>query len=129
MTGYHISIGYLSGYDKDEAWQVLKKVTLDLCNHSVRIATEAILFGMDPFKAEEYARAYEGASLEQRGTEDSTLRIIEADEKEGTPPQIMQLASGTGESRLLKEAMRRAFCPLVMEEMHKLGIEINVNVA
>lgn len=34
MTGYHISIGYLSGgkYDKEEAWEILKQVVLELCN-------------------------------------------------------------------------------------------------
>lgn len=129
MTGYHISIGYLSGYDKDEAWEVLKRVVLELCNAPARIAEEAMRFGMDGAVAREYAEAYRGASLETHGTEDSTLRIIEKNEAEGTPPQIMQLAGGSGPSRLYKEQMRRAFCRLVMYEMHKLEIEININVA
>lgn len=127
MTGYHISIGYLSGYDKDEAWEVLKKVVLDLCHNPHHLVDEAVAFGMNPASAAEYAAAYVNASEETRGTEDSTLRIIEA--KDGDPPQIMQLAGGGGESRTIKEAMRRAFCRLVMREMHKLEIEINVNVA
>lgn len=130
MTGYHISIGYLSGgpVDKDEAWDILKGVVLDLCHAPARIADEAIDFGMDAATASEYALAYAGASLGYRGTEDSTLRIIEKD-NEGNPPQIMQLAGGAGESRVIKEAIRRAFCRLVMKEMHKREIEININVA
>lgn len=129
MTGYHISIGYLSGYDKDEAWEVLKSVVLDLCHNPHHLVDEAVRFGMDPKTACEYAAAYVGASLEKQGTEDSTLRIIEGERAEGNPPQIMQLAGGSGESRTIKEQMRRAFCRLVMREMHKLEIEININVA
>jgi|ERR1043165_2461901 hypothetical protein len=131
MTGYHISIGYLSGgpYDKEDAWEILKQVALDLCNAPARIADEAISFGMNRDIATEYAAAYVGASIATRGTEDSTLRIIEANEKEGTAPQIMQLAGGADPSRSIKEAIRRAFCRLVMYEMHKREIEININVA
>lgn len=130
MTGYHISVGYQSGGpDKDEAWEILKRVVLDLCNAPALIADEAITFGMDRATAIEYADAYVGASEATRGTEDSTLRIIEANAAEETPAQIMQLAGGAGPSRPIKEAMRRAFCRLVMTEMHKLGIEININVA
>ena len=130
MTGYHISIGYMSGCpDKEEAWETLKAVVLDLCNAPALIADEAISFGMDRATALEYAGAYVGASIANRGTEDSTLRIIEADAKEGTPPQIMQLAGGIDPSRSIKEAIRRAFCRLIMREMHKREIEININVA
>lgn len=129
MTGYHISIGYLSGYDKDEAWKVLKMTVLDLCHNPHHLVDEAVRFGVDPRTACEYAAAYVGASEATQGTEDSTLRIIEKNEAEGTPPQIMQLAGGSGESRTIKEAMRRAFCRIVMREMHKLEIEININVA
>lgn len=129
MTGYHISIGYLSGgdYDKDEAWEVLKKVVLDLCHNPHHLMDELVSFGMNPRIAAECAAAYVGASEATRGTEDSTLRIIEA--KDDDPPQVMQLAGGADEWRVHKEATRRAFCRLVMREMHKLEIEININVA
>jgi len=130
MTGYHISIGYMSGGpDKEEAWEILKEVVLDLCNAPARIADEATSFGMDRTTAIEYAGAYVGASIANRGTEDSTLRIIEANEKEETQPQIMQLAGGADPSRSIKKAIRRAFCRLVMHDMHKREIEININVA
>ena len=131
MTGYHISIGYLSGgdYDKDEAFEVLKSVVLDLCRAPARIAGEAMNYGMPEALAHEYAQPYTTASLENRGTEDSTLRIIEKNEAEETVAHIMQLAGGADPSRSLKEAMRRAFCRLVMYEMHKREIEININVA
>lgn len=135
MTGYHISIGYQSGGpDKEEAWEILKRVVLELCHSPHRLADEAVRFGMGTHEAFKYASAYASASEELRGTEDSTLRIIEANElsarrEEGTVPQVMQLAGGSGESRVIKEAMRRAFCRLVMAEMHKREIEININVA
>jgi hypothetical protein len=131
MTGYHISIGYLSGgdFDKDEAFQVLKKVALELCHNPHHLVDEAVRFGMRPQTACDYAAAYVNASEEQRGTEDSTLRIIEGERAEGNPPQIMMLAGGAGESRTIKEQIRRAFCRLIMREMHKLEIEVNINVA
>lgn len=129
MTGYHISIGYLSGYDKEEAWKVLKLVVLELCHNPHHLVDEAVRLGMNPMTACEYAAAYIGASEELQGTEDSTLRIIEGSRAEGNPPQIMMLAGGSGESRTIKEQIRRAFCRLVMAEMHKLEIEININVA
>lgn len=128
MTGYHISIGYLSGADKDEAWIALKRVVLELCHNIARIADEAACFGMSTKVANEYALAYQDATEEQHGTKDSTLRIIER-KGENDPPQVMQLAGGSGESRDIKEEMRRAFCRLVMHDMHQLGLEININVA
>lgn len=127
MTGYHITVAYLSGYDRGEAWQVLKRTTLELCHNWQRIAQEAQRHGMAGNVAAEYAMAYKDAGDATRGTEDSTLMIIGA--KDDEPPQIMQLADGEGSSRTIKEAMRRAFCRLVMEDMHRLGIEININVA
>lgn len=130
MTGYHISIGYQSGGpDKEEAWEILKRVVLEICNRPHYLIDEAVRFGMQPREAHEYAGAYASACVEYAGTEDSTLRIIEGPRAEGNPPQIMMLAGGSGESRTIKEAMRRAFCRTVMDEMHKRGIEININVA
>lgn len=128
MTGYHLSIGYLSGGDKAQAWDTLKTVVLNLCHDPVRIANEAVRLGMNRTTAHECARAFASASLEFQGTEDSTLRIIEGDRAEGNP-QIMMLAGGSGQSRTIKEAIRRAFCRLVMTEMHRRDIEININVA
>lgn len=130
MTGYHITIGYLSAADKDEAWRVLKGVVASLCADPTRIAAEAGCFGMSPAVASEYAEAYRSFSSKNGRTEDSTLVILERDAT--TPesePQVMQLASGGGFERGAKEATRRAFCRLVMNEMHKLEYEININVA
>lgn len=123
------SIGYLSGYDKDEAWKVLKLTTLELCHDPARVVDEAVRFGMNPMTACEYASAYVGASDELQGTADSTLRIIEGERAEGNPPQIMMLAGGAGESRTIKEQIRRAFCRVLMDAMHGLELEININVA
>jgi DNA repair exonuclease SbcCD ATPase subunit len=49
-------------------------------------------------------------------------RTIYFDEKN---QRVVQMASG---DRLVKEHIRRAFCRLVMAEMHKLNIEINIVV-
>lgn len=130
MTGYHISIGYLSGDDNDKAWAMLKRIVADLCAKPEVIAEEAMAFGMRPETAKEYAESYRSFSLETGRTEDSTLVVKERDlDDEDSYVQIMQLASGRGVSRTNKEAMRRAVCRILMREMHKRGLEININVA
>ncbi len=130
MTGYHISIGYLSSGDKDEAWVALKDVVAKLCAEPAIIGMEALRYGMRAENVREYAEAYRSFSVETGRTEDSTLVIKEADPDDPESyHQVMQLAGGGGESRGLKEAMRRAFCRLVLEEMHRQEYEININVA
>lgn len=130
MTGYHITIGYLSGYDKDEAWGVLKRTVARVCANPELIAAEAHELAMPLEVAREYAESYRSFSADTGRTEDSTLTIKEKDPKDSdSEPQVMQLASGGGSSRAIKEAMRRAVCRIVMREMHGLGIEININVA
>jgi len=130
MTGYHITIGYLSGADKGEAWEVLKREVAELCAEPAIIAHELLRHGMDVNRVREYAEAYRSFSPETGRTEDSTLVIKERDlDDEESEPQVMQLASGGGRSRTLKEATRRAVCRLLLERMHRRGIEININVA
>lgn len=130
MTGYHISIGYLSGGDKDEAWATLKEVVAKLCAEPAAVAMEALKYGMPPDRVREYAEPYRSFSAATGRTEDSTLVIKEADPDDPESyHQVMQLAGGGGESRGLKEATRRAFCRLVLKEMHKREYEININVS
>jgi len=123
MTGYHITLGYMSNRNDGanrEVWQEVVRLALNICDSPELIASEAVALGMSPATAREYAQAYKERF-------DSTIRFKEADGD--SPAQIMQLAGGAGPSRSIKEAMRRAFCRLLMHECHKREIEINVNVA
>lgn len=122
MTSYTLSIGYLSGCsfkgNDDEAWQALVNCVEALKHDPDRIVAEARRLGA-PEQCEHgcctlraYAEAYQ--------SQDATL-ITYPDEK-----AIRQFASG---DRTLKEHVRRAFCRLVMEDMHRQGIEVNLAVS
>lgn len=126
MTGYHITIGYNSAGDRRKAFETLKAVVQDIRTDSERLIREVWREKQYPHQRDretlkEYAEMY---LLPAR---DHTLTIIEPHDDE--PGQIMQLASGGGESRDIKEELRRAFSRLVILEMHRRGIEVNLVVA
>jgi len=127
MTGYHISIGYNSTLTHIEragmTWEALKEVVAELRSQPNLIVGEVQRERSnlaEPHILLDYAAAYQDGI-------DKTLNIIEA--TDDRPAEIMQLASGSGDGRDIKEAMRRAFCRLVIFEMHKRGIEVNLIVA
>lgn len=124
MTGYHISVGYNSGAKREDVWRELKLVVEQLRHQSQAIIDELrrvegpLAFGDQELR--EYAEMY-GA---QR---DLTLTIHEAeDDREA---QIVQLASGGGTARDIKEALRRSFSRLVIAAMHTRRMEVNLHVA
>lgn len=121
MTGYHIRIGYNSKWNKDEAWHELVACVGRLRNDPARIIGEVVRLDgnvADAALLEAFARVY-------ADTGDVTLTIRDTPEDRS----VVQLASGGGPGRDLKERFRRAFCRLVIEEMHRLGIEVNLEVA
>lgn len=126
MTGYTIEVGYNSAQGGEEVWDKLKTVAKGICKKPEQIAEEAIKFGAgqrcNKDSLMEYAEAYKECG--EKGTADLTVRIIEGEE-----PYISQSASGGGEAREIKEHLRRAFCRLVLYEMHKSLMEINIRVA
>lgn len=123
MTGYYISVGYnarAGASVKAGLWQELKEAALDLCEHYERIALEAhrLESGYSVAALAEYAELYHSRA-------DATIQFLEPPDEE---PQIMQLASGGGLGRDMKEALRRAFARLLIQEMHKKRIEVNLVV-
>ena len=119
MTGYYIEVGYNSCNDNDEVWKTLKEKALYLKQHpEIIIENCFVIEGRDD---EEEIR--EGGE-HYKNCNDLTLKIIEESENN----VITQYASGGGASRDIKEKLRRAFCRCIMNEMHKLGMEININV-
>lgn len=124
-TGYTLELGYQSGYSSHaDAWEALKAYALYLCDHPAEIYDEARKFGapdaLDGERLMDYAARYHGAV-------DLTLVIQdpEGDEK----GHVYQCASGGAPARVLKEHLRRAFCRLVIAEMHRKGIEVNLTVS
>ena len=121
-TGWSLSIGYNSGYsyngDDQEAWDELVRVTKKLCEHPERIEAEAYAYGAplaDPngetlFSYCERYREQQGGTI----TINQDQRVIH------------QIASG---DRAMKEYVRRAFCRLILQDMHRLNIEVNLIVA
>lgn len=123
MTGYIFSIGYLSGYSfsggPEDAWKQLAEVVQSLSGAPALIVHEVIsVEGGDAGELFPYAERYTSA--------DATLRVNEDEHS------VLQCASGSNSgdmSRAIKEKVRRGFCRLVIREMHKRGIEVNLQVA
>lgn len=126
MTGYHITIGYnsaLNSAEKRRAFETLKEVV-----EMVRVQTDRLIAEVERERGTiDHALIREYAAACVPPPQDSTLTVIEPDGDD--PGQIMQLASGGGDSRDYKEQLRRAFSRLVILDMHKRGIEVNLVVA
>jgi hypothetical protein len=127
-TSYYIEIGYNSGFSSQiiDEWHMLKDVAIAICDHPERIAEEAIAFGAPRTLEGEDLFAYAHSYATR---EDLTISFVESKDEYGKPDCfILQCASGGGASRILKEHLRRAFCRLVLYEMHRRGIEITIRV-
>ena len=123
MTGYYIEVGYNSAHNNDDVWEKLKEVTKYYCDNPELIVGEVLRIYKDwsySDKGEliEYANAY----TEQT---DLTIKIIEKEDEK----YIQQYASGGGNSREIKEHLRRAFCRLILNKMHENCMEINIRVS
>ncbi|MBN2267761.1 MAG: hypothetical protein JW725_05500 [Candidatus Babeliaceae bacterium] len=126
MTGYHIEIGYngahRTGYDS--MWEELKRTAREIADHPEKIVAEARRLNAPETcdkgccHLDTYADNYKD-SFETSG---HPVSIIE----HGKDRQIMQLASTADE---IKYHVRRAYVRLVIEEMHRKGIEVNLTVA
>lgn len=128
-TSYLISIGYNSGcscekdyIDKAKAWELLKNMVRSICADHTLIVDEARKFDA-PEHCETGPECCTLTNHAEKYKLPWTDRTIYFDEKK---QQVVQMASG---DRLVKEHIRRAFCRLVMAEMHKLHVEINIVVA
>ena len=124
MTSYILEVGYNSCNNKEDVSDELKKVAIEICEQWTEISDEASLMSSPYYKSLfEYAESY--GTCGEDGTNDLTLKI---DKDEEGLYYLRQAASGGGESREVKEHLRRAFCRLVIREMHKKGMEVNLRV-
>lgn len=121
-TGYTISIGYNSAHEKAEASEMLKRIVMEIQNKPSLIVSEAKR--TNPFVSSNvllpYAMAYE------HPVRDATI-TVSVDSETGLT-SVHQIASGGGDERRYKEIVRRAFCRLVIAEMHSLDMEVNLGV-
>lgn len=120
-TSYRLTDGYNSAHDRDEVWDELLKVAEVIRNDTDRIVGEVLR--LEPHwpkhDVQEYAMYYKPPAV------DATLQVLDTEESRG----VVQLASGGGKARDLKESLGRAFCRLVIEEMHKRNMEVSLIVA
>ena len=125
-TGYRLEAGYNSGHNKAEVWRQMKLVALGICAAPERIVAEVRRVEGGGLELQEYADAY-------RHHDDLTVVFHETpagyEKAEEFRPYIHQMASGGGRGRTLKEACRRAFCRLVIEAMHRMGMEVTLVVS
>lgn len=125
-TGYTIEIGYISGYswngNREDAWLLLAGAASIIAKHPQFIEEEALRFGAPKVcpcgcgaTLKEHCEVYQHEYITDGGP------LLIDHEKQ----VIFQMASG---NREMKEHVRRAFCRLILYEMHKLGIEVNIIV-
>lgn len=127
MHGYYMSIGYISGAtcaeNKEDAWPILKQVVMDLCGKTDEIIREAMAFmaptSCNGYSIEEHAEAY-------KGNQGKIIKYYEGGDADDGPEQCVSFLCGATDA--LKEHVRRAFCRLVLYEMHRRGIEVNLEV-
>ena len=117
-TGYHIQIGYNSATPRNDVVQRLLAVVDEICKTPELIIREV-------WRVENVNVPAEYADNYRKPWNDLTVKILD----DNGQPEIMQMASGGGIERDYKECMRRAFCRLVIQEMHRTKHEVNLVVA
>lgn len=140
MTGYYLEIGYNSGLNdqhKALAFGTMVGVFMNLVNDPDRVTREVLRIepGADVALVAKCAEWY---GHPERPKEDLTFKVVEKDTRHPEisaleavefRPFIQQYASGGGAERGARESVRRAFCRLVIEDMHRLKVEVNLRVS
>jgi hypothetical protein len=131
MTTYTITLGYNSGNTfnscDEERWAILKEEVAKIRSlpDDIRIA----VFHLDPMKRWTADEVDEIKELITAYHHDNTdLTVYYADE-DAPDPRERKLRQSTSYPGRLKHHVRRAFCRLVIQAMHRRGIEVNLNVS
>ncbi len=126
MIGFHMTVGYCSGYltdmsDEDQ-WEQLVKSARNVANDYPELFSEYIHhFGFPLSVLDTEHRSPEAFALVYLNN--GGLTILK-DKQE-----IMILASASGDSRKAKESIALAVCQLTMFDCAKLGITVNLVTA
>jgi hypothetical protein len=121
VTSYSIEVGYNSGKQPDEVWEALKNAVAKIQANPQQLFVEILQFEPDANlqMIEEIVGNYKAP------VNDLTLKVVE---KEGFQA-VWQWASGGEPYRGAKESCRRAFCRLILYEMHQQKMEVNIVVS
>lgn len=129
MTGYHIKLGYNPmRTDYDEMWKILKSEARKVADDPSTIIAEARRLGA-PENCEDgccplssYADNYADAF----GSYGHPIVIIDKGGDDRDDRQIMQMASTDSG---IKYHVRRAYVRLLIQAMHRHGIEVSMTVS
>lgn len=123
-TGYSIQIGYMSGDAYDGAagsdlYTTLRSALENIVNSPDKVLSEILRIGdsfgpIPDYDPVEWIQIYLSSAWHP-GLDDSDRSLFIS-------------ASGSGESRDLKEKVARAVCRMIMEAMHQRGIEVSIMV-
>ena len=116
MTSYHLSPGY-SNHGKCKLSQIVA-VARSISKHKLRgtFRAKCLEYGVPESVVDDYIAGYVVIP-----SADSTITIRGED--------LMQLASGGGSSRDIKENVRKAFGILVLDECYKRGLSVSFVIA
>lgn len=119
-TYYRIEDGYNSANNRDDVWETIKQVVGTIQDNTQRIIDEVLRLEPDADREliEEIAGYY------RKPVQDLTIKVVEGDDGRW----IGQSASGGEPGRDAKESCRRAVCRLVLDEMHRRKMEVNIIV-
>jgi len=132
VTGYYLQLGYnssLGAPQQRNAWGTLKAVFTNVIGDPDRVLAEVTRIepGALTQSIRDMAAWYASPN---RPKDDLSCKIVEQDPTdESSIAHIYQYASGGGSDRGVKESVRRAVCRLVIEDMHRLKIEVNFRVS
>lgn len=128
MTGFYMTAGYGGCYSAIECEENLRDVA-----ERIRATPAAIVGEVVRLEPRRYDLSVLKEIAERYPTgEDQTVAINDVpleDHPDEVEVVVVQYASGGGRYRDAKEAMRRAYCRLVVEEMAKSGFNVNVQVS
>jgi hypothetical protein len=142
VTGYYLELGYNAALglpQQEHAWNTLLAIFNNIIAAPDRIVAEVTRLEplANPTTIREIAEWY--THPDRKDTEDCTYRIHDKpdfvaplDSKlDPVPfkPFIAQNASSGNGNRGAKESVRRAVCRLVIEDMHRLKLEVNLRVS
>jgi hypothetical protein len=121
VTSYSIEVGYNSGKQPDEVWEALKNAVAKIQANPQQLFAEVLQCEPDANlqMIEEIIDCYKAPIT------DLTLKIVESEDRHS----VWQWASGGDPYRGAKESCRRAFCRLILYEMHRQKMEVNIVVS
>lgn len=125
MLWFRLSVGYIGGFaeGREKAWKFLKHCALDLKNDPdmALLRIEGEILRLFPNES--------GASVEEFC--ETAKYYLENARDFGIVEEgkfISLKASGSGDEGSIRELVCRAICRLIIYDMHKMNIDINMEV-